>query len=268
MFQGLLNAILGSATSTINSYPTGNGANSPSIPIGQTFNKFFSMLSNTTPFFGAFSGGGAGGPGGIVGIAGPAAGIGFPGAGIGIPGGGIPGAAGGFPQTTGFGAVNAYQNIQGQFIQGFPAATKHNKAQALAPGSAILSASGTLVPPQPGAFQGFTGQSGIYPQQFNPLNPSGAYGPNPYGNTQSGAFSKLQFLLGPIVGLFSALKSLVQLRGLGSMKPPTVNREDLSLAGYQRSVAEIKRAEGSFDEYYPETEEIQSGVDFARFQSF
>lgn len=256
MLKELLKAFTGSATTTAFTSPAGYGISNVSPQA--TFRNFFSTLTssfNNTPQA--------------------------------IFGNQIPGYGG-----TGIGAIQAYRNVQGQFAapQYYQGDTPNRtlKAQAFAPGAVIVnSPSAPIQPPAAqGINQGFFGPNqlaGLSPLQGSALQngstfggPQGFVAPfggqvpypvGPAGLAQNG-IGKLQFLLMPIISIFSFVKSLFGVRGVvNSLKPVQVDRNDLNFYDYQNSYSAFERQEGSFDEYYPEQYETE-GFESQKLQTF
>ena len=280
MFNELLNAIRGSATSSAYSLPAGNGIKG--IPMGSTLKNFFtSVINSITPIptpgsLGTPFGGGGIGRGGNNGGFGNQLG----GAGIGQGIGGI-GAPGLSP-----GALQAYRNTQNQFI-GNPQQyygqkiNKHPKAQAFAPGAVVTNGFPGAIAPQfnqaiaANPLQGFAGQGGNingFPQGQGGFTsvPYGMPGqfPGGAGFTQGG-FGKLQVFLGPLIGIFTIFKSMFDLRRtVSTFQPVRVNKEDFNLYGIQRDYVKAEKQEGSFEEYFPEDTEGDHENDFEKMNSY
>jgi hypothetical protein len=260
MLKEFITSITGAATNAAYTNPGANGIRgiSPGASFKNFFNTIFSSFSNS--------------PGAVFGNSPQAF-------------GNSPQAFGNFPQGSGgtsYGAVNAYRNAQTQF-GGFPGQIIDNpqangrklKAQILAPGSVVINSVGTNAPVQSPIAQGF-GFAGLTPLQggtgqtipFINGGPQAGFGQTPFGQPvpfapngfpQQGGFSKWSLLLMPIIGLFSMVKSLFGLRNIvNSIKPVSVDKEDINFYGYQNGFNEIERQEGSFDELYPEEIETDS----------
>ncbi len=235
MLKEIMNAFVGSATSTAYSMPSGSGVN---VPLQATFKKFFTTFmgtlnnpaSNNNYSGNLLAGGGRGQ---------------FPGM-QGFPGAGLPG---------------QFQGMQGfpeQFpLNQFPTSmlqnqtTKNLKSQAFAPGSVLIDStqSGTINP-----LQGFaTGQAnvpGLFPGGASPLGAAGQFSSLPAFQQGLGG-SKLPLLIMPFIGLVGLIKSLLSFRGLaGSLRPERVNKENLSYNGYQNYLSQAYD-EGSFEEPSP-----------------
>ena len=227
MLQNFLNTLSGAATSAGYSNPAANGIQG--VPLSATFGKVFNGLLSS------FTGGS-----GIGGI-----------------------------QQQGFGGINpgaiqAYNNAQAQ-----PTTTFKN--QALSPGAVLVNSPNVAVNKQGASsgaaalgllgglspLQGFAGQSNIN-GQTNPLqgnfgNPQfPAQGPfqffQPQQPQQQGIFGGLQTLLGPIVGLFTFVKSFFEMRKIrSSLNPIQVNKSNIGYNKYQDYISE-EYAPGGFDE--------------------
>ncbi len=278
MFNQLLNALTGNATTAAYTFPGVNGVNN--IPLSSTLKSFFKNVINSIapgmPVPGASLGAGFG----------QAQGSGFPGmGGAGMQGSGFPGMGGagmqGFNGITApglsLGALQAYRGAQNQFL-GNGNIAKHSKAQAFTPGAVVTN--GAFAQAMPPAFagnplQGLTGQSGAvningFGQNGGGLN-SAQFGGLPgvgLGQTQGG-FGKLQFLIAPLIGVFTIFKSLFDMRRTTqALQPIKVNKEDFNLYGIQRDYMEADRQEGSFNEYFPEDTESDQSSDSSRFNSY
>ncbi|GEM_PF-5394023 len=273
MFNQLLNALTGNATSATYTLPAGNGISG--IPIGSTFRNFFqSVINSISPLptpgaLGASFGNGGIGGNGINQNGG--AGIGGIGS-IGMPG-------------LSPGALQTYRNTQNQFM-GYPQQfygqniNKHPKAQAFAPGAVLTNGFPGAIAPQfnqtiaANPLQGFAGQGG----SINGFPQGGSFAPIPYGIpgqlpsgtgfTQSG-FGKLQLFLGPLIGIFTIFKSMFDLRRtVSTFQPVKVNKEDFNLYGVQRDYLKAEKQEGSFEEYFPEDAEGDHTNDFQKMNSY
>ncbi len=106
-----------------------------------------------------------------------------------------------------------------------------------------------------GGLQGFGGQQGNAQQPFLPSGPIGFPGiglPNAGGG-------KLQLLIYPVLGLFTAVKSVFGLRkmihGTNGLK---VNKEALAFNKTSNVFEDYAKDEGSFDEFYFPEETISN----------
>ena len=275
MFNQLLNAITGSATSSTYSLPAGNGIKG--IPLASTFKNFFnSVINSITPMPTPGALGANFGGGGIGGSMNPMGGLGIGSQGIGL---GTPGLS--------MGALQAYQNSQTQFArnpqQFFGGqVNKHPRAQAFSPGAVLTNGfSGTAIPPQfnQAAFnplQGFAGQGGVI--NGFPQGQSNGFAPVPYGmpgqfpggaGFTQGGFGKLQLFLGPLIGIFTIFKSIFDIkRTVSSLQPVKVNRNDTNLYGIQEEYIAANKQDGSFEEYFPEDNENDHSSDFAKLNTY
>lgn len=227
MLENLLKTLSGTAATAAYSNPAVNGIRG--VPLSATFGKVFNnLLSSFTPFGG-------------------------------ITGNNIP--QQGFLQQ-GFGGINpnaiqAYNNAQN--VQ--PITTLKN--QAFAPGAVLINSAGIATTQQAaspaaalgllGGFaaplQGFAGQSNIN-GQGNPQFPT--QGPfqffQPQQAQQQGGFGGLQLLLGPVIGLFTFVKSFFGLGGIrGSLNPVQIDKGNIGYTKYQDYITETY-VPGSFDE--------------------
>ena len=235
MLQNLLNAFSGSATTAAFSNPAANGVSG--VSLGTTFGKVFNNLISS------FSS--------------------------------SPGNAG-FPQQPGFGGMNsgatqAFMNAQNS-VANNPMATL--KGQAFAPGAVLINSVSTTpqaaAAPNPALsilggmgglsanpLQGFAGQSaansfnspgGIQGNFGNPQIPAQGQFPFFQSGQQQGPLGKLQFFLSPLIGIFTVVKSLFQLKGIKSgFTPIQVNKNDIGYNNYQGYLTDAYQP-GSFDE--------------------
>ena len=249
MLQDLLKAFTGSAATTAFTNPAGFGINN--VPPQATFQNFFNSFSgslNSTP----------------------------------------QATFGGLPQGLGNGvspgAIQAYRNIQGQF-PGIPAGYSNPfegnhkrliKAQALAPGAVEID--NLMQPPVQQAPNLMPGVAAQLASLGSPLQgatfqnnpalggasqggfgvPQGGFGAS-FGQGQfpvspatfsQGGIGKIQFLLAPIIGLFSLVKSLFGFRRFASsLQPVKVDKNSFSFYNYQGSYNDYEPQEGSFDDY-------------------
>ena len=172
-------------------------------------------------------------------------------------------------------AIQAYNNLGTQ---------RYGKAQALAPGAVIISSNGSLQPAFPQAFS-----PGLIPPQFNGANQlqgfagAGQYGapaangvplgqyPTQFGQygVPQGGIGKLQVLIMPIIGLFSFIKSIFQIRRFtNAFQPMQVNK----YVGYHQNqdyLTNLDHEDGGFDEPEPfQSQQVnsQDNFDFSRLQ--
>lgn len=262
MLKELLSAITNSASTTAYVLPSSNGISG--VPASATFKNFFNSLLSS------FSGG--------------------------SPVGGFGRQAQGYNSGIPMQSIQAYRNLQ----SGFPP-QHHGRAQALAPGAVVINSltSGGLQPPMPivnqgfyppiqalaggsgigmNPLQGFAGggpipggvQGGQVPGGFNtPFGQPGSIPMMPYGYGQQGGFGKLQLLLLPIIGIFTLIKSLFNVRGfMNSMRPIQIDKNNLSLLHTQNSYDEYEREDGSFDEYNPPERVDENSFDITKMQEY
>lgn len=236
MLQNLLNLL--TPTNRTSAYPGAGGSATGGIPFG----KIISGL------LGSFTGAQTGLPSQAFG-----SGLaGFNQAGVGAY---MPGGFGGGNRQ----AMQAYTGIQNQFANNSENVLKN---RALSPGAALIdslkspSPTGYINSPpsfSPGItaqspFAGYAGQAGL-PGGFG--NPAFAgpgqlqYAQNGFPQTQT---SKWQYLLFPLIGIFSLVKSLFGLRNVfTSLQPVQVDKTNLGYYNFQDYVSEQYK-EGSFDE--------------------
>ena len=250
MLNEIGNALTGTLTTSTYTYP--GATNTINIPPRITFKNFFNNFISSLTSNPAF--------GGMPTQEAPPAGI--PGYGAGLPPGiGTLANPGVFNRN-----INARVSIK-------------NKSRALSPGSYINSFQNSAIKPsatrplQVAPLQGFAGQTGIVNPAFgNSVGPvQSQFGAGlllPQSNARGGI---LPMLIMPIVGLFSVLTSVFNIRKLINGFKPVETEKSTIYNNYTNYLDEVYASRGSFEpspEFEIEEESLSKDFDLYKLQDF